>query len=269
MPYKLKSEIEWYQDGELATGTFTSTTPDGVANRPLEDLFDNIDFVRDDLATNYYTKTEVDSLVSGAIGGIATAHNDLTELQGGTTGEFFHLTSAQHTDLTGTSQASQNASISSNSSTISNHESRISSLESVNKLEKVVFYDAALINATAVSADNLVGQTITLPDSSTIGFYTSWFTLVSTEDIDVIEIYSQDFGSIKVFTSDLAALNPSSGSPWIIGYDDDFSNDHRLEMYFSGSNLIINSRDIAAPGGGSNSQHQIYRIMGYSVTVQS
>lgn len=269
MPYKLKSEIQWYQDGELATGTFTSTTPDGIANRPLEDLFDNIDFVRDDLAANYYTKSEVDILVSGAVGGISTSHNDLTGIQGGTTNEYLHLTIAQHSDLTGTSQASQNASISSNASTISNHESRISSLESVNKLEKVVFYDAALINAPAVSANNLVGQTITLPDSSTIGFYTSWFTLVSSEDIDVIEIYSQDFGSIKVFTADLASLSPSAGSPWTIGYDDDLSNDHRIEMYFSGSNLIINSRDLAAPGGGSNSQHKIYRIMGYSVTVQS
>jgi len=113
MPYKLKSEIQWYQDGELASATFTSTEPDGVSNRPLEDLFDNIQFVKDDLDNNYYNKTEVDSLVSSAIGGIATVHNDLTGLQGGATGEFFHLTSSQHSDLTGTTQASQNAQISS------------------------------------------------------------------------------------------------------------------------------------------------------------
>lgn len=132
MPYKLKSEIEWYQDGELATGTFTSTTPDGTANRPLEDLFDNIQFVKDDLDTNYYTKTEVDSLVAGSgpdlsnyytktesdgryytqtqlsSSGLASVHwgnitnsthNTLGGLQGGTSGQYYHLSQTEYTDV--------------------------------------------------------------------------------------------------------------------------------------------------------------------------
>lgn len=140
MPYKLKSEIQWYQDGELASATFTSTEPDGVSNRPLEDLFDNIQFVKDDLDNNYYNKTEVDSLISSAIGGVPTVHTDLTGLQGGTTGEFFHLTSSEHVDLTGTTQAAQNASISA-------LDTRVTSLESgagATPTGEVIFFNSGV-----------------------------------------------------------------------------------------------------------------------------
>lgn len=48
----------------------------------------------------YVRKNGAWSVASGGGGGGGTNHNALTGLQGGTTGQYYHLTSAQHTDLT-------------------------------------------------------------------------------------------------------------------------------------------------------------------------
>jgi hypothetical protein len=53
--------------------------------------FDGLEYVR---------KNQAWAVASGGGGGGGTNHNALTGLQGGTPGEYFHLTSAQHTDLT-------------------------------------------------------------------------------------------------------------------------------------------------------------------------
>lgn len=49
---------------------------------------------------NEYSRKNNGWVVTSGGGGSSTNHNALTGLQGGTTGEYYHLTSAQHTDLT-------------------------------------------------------------------------------------------------------------------------------------------------------------------------
>jgi len=274
MAFKQEDEIRWVQNGEVGAGTDTSTVPDGNLNEPIKDVWDNtldnknrIDGHDTDITS---LQSDVSTLQSN-VSAIPTAHNDLSGINGGDgTGgtNNFHLTSAQYLDLTGTTQASQDVLISGNASQITTLDSRVTALET-KAVEKVLFYDAALINATSVAGDNLTGQTINIPDTSTVGSYASFNALVVGEDIDVFEMYSQDFGNVKIYVQDLNTLNPTSGSPWIVSFDDDFSNDHKLDIYFDSGNLVIRSQDIAGPGGGDNSQYKIYRVMGYSVNVVS
>lgn len=47
------------------------------------------------LATKLYVDTEITTL-----SGLYDQHNELNDMDGGTPGEYYHLTSAQHTDLT-------------------------------------------------------------------------------------------------------------------------------------------------------------------------
>ena len=53
------------------------------------------------LDTRYYTEDEIDDIIDDIEAGIIIGpHNSTLDKQGGTTDQYYHLTLAQHTDLT-------------------------------------------------------------------------------------------------------------------------------------------------------------------------
>jgi hypothetical protein len=188
-------------------------------------------------------------ITGGGVGASVSNHNDLGGLQGGTTNEYYHLTAAQHTEVTGWADDSQTANQVLASPDGSPGELSVRALVSDDiptVLDGKALDDTSKLQLVAISILTISSGSVTATQIN----HTIAAESGTTDDLDTITAADdRTLLVIQADTGDTITVKNGTGNIQLnSGADFSLTGDATLLLYYDGTNWS----DIGAGGGTSN-----------------